>query len=60
MFFTDVGECAQESNDCHVNATCNNTEGSYNYWCKNGFTGDGCTCEGENFQVSCDDTGNAK
>ena len=27
IFFTDVDECAQGINDCHVNATCNNTEG---------------------------------
>ena len=43
-----MDECSQGMNDCHGNATCNNTEGSYNCSCKNGFTGDGFTCEGEN------------
>ena len=43
-----MDECSQGMDDCHVNATCNNTEGSYNCSCKDGFTGDGFTCEGEN------------
>ena len=48
FIFPDVDECSQGMNDCHVNATCNNTEGSYNCSCKNGFTGDGFACKGEN------------
>ncbi len=34
-------------NDCHVNATCMNTDGSYNCSCINGTEGNGyTTCEG--------------
>ena len=34
-------------NDCHVNATCTNTDGSYNCSCRNGTSGDGYnSCEG--------------
>ncbi|XP_078348946.1 uncharacterized protein LOC144633894 isoform X1 [Oculina patagonica] len=41
----DVDECTQGVDECHVNATCNNTEGSYNCTCKDGFTGDGLSCQ---------------
>ena len=36
-------------NDCHVNATCTNTngEGSYTCACLDGFTGDGFNCTGD-------------
>ena len=34
------------SNACNMNATCNNTEGSYICSCKEGFTGDGIKCQG--------------
>ena len=36
----DIDECSLE-NDCHLDATCNNTKGSYNCTCKDGFEGDG-------------------
>ncbi|XP_068705887.1 latent-transforming growth factor beta-binding protein 1-like [Montipora foliosa] len=39
----DVDECSSE-NECHVNATCTNTIGSYKCTCKEGFTGDGRNC----------------
>ena len=29
---------------CAINATCSNTEGSYECSCNTGFTGDGTTC----------------
>ena len=48
IMLTDVDECTKGIDHCHVNVTCNNTEGSYNCSCKNGFTGDGFVCEGEN------------
>ena len=43
---TDVDECNVGINTCHVNATCNNTEGSYICSCSEGFTGNGITCQG--------------
>ncbi|XP_068736769.1 EGF-like repeat and discoidin I-like domain-containing protein 3 [Montipora capricornis] len=39
----DIDECSSE-NQCHVNATCANTVGSYNCTCKKGYEGDGRNC----------------
>ncbi|XP_068718725.1 uncharacterized protein [Montipora capricornis] len=39
----DIDECSSE-NECHVNATCTNTIGSYNCTCKKGYGGDGRNC----------------
>ena len=47
FFCTDVDECEIGSNACNTNATCDNTEGSYICSCKEGFTGDGITCQGK-------------
>ena len=43
---SDIDECSIE-NECHQNATCNNTKGSYNCTCKDGFEGDGKNCTGK-------------
>ena len=44
---TDINECANNtSNNCHVNATCSDTFGSYECQCNDGFTGDGVNCTG--------------
>lgn len=42
--FTDIGECVEGTHDCHINATCMDTFGSYECACKEGFSGDGRTC----------------
>lgn len=42
--FPDINECLL--NPCHVNATCVDTIGSATCQCKNGFSGDGITCQG--------------
>lgn len=42
-----MDECALGSDDCHDNATCTNTVGSYTCKCKEGFTGNGVDCEGK-------------
>ncbi|XP_068705759.1 uncharacterized protein [Montipora foliosa] len=39
----DIDECSSE-NECHVNATCTNTIGSYSCTCKKGYGGDGRKC----------------
>ena len=46
FFNVDINECGG-TNDCHANATCNNTIGCYTCTCDTGFTGDGENCTGE-------------
>uniref|UniRef100_A0AAX7TCA9 Signal peptide, CUB and EGF-like domain-containing protein 1 n=1 Tax=Astatotilapia calliptera TaxID=8154 RepID=A0AAX7TCA9_ASTCA len=41
----DVDECAEDSDDCHIDALCQNTAKSYNCICKPGYKGDGKQCE---------------
>lgn len=43
----DADECAEGSDDCHIDALCQNTPKSYNCICKPGYKGDGKQCEGE-------------
>ena len=40
----DINECA--SSPCSGDATCSNTDGSFQCTCKIGFSGDGTTCTG--------------
>uniref|UniRef100_A0A8C4H607 Signal peptide, CUB and EGF-like domain-containing protein 1 n=1 Tax=Dicentrarchus labrax TaxID=13489 RepID=A0A8C4H607_DICLA len=42
---TDADECAEGSDDCHIDALCQNTPKSYNCICKPGYKGDGKQCE---------------
>ena len=42
---SDPDECSDpNSNDCHANAICTNTPGSYECKCDDGYEGDGVTC----------------
>ena len=43
-FIVDINECENESNNCHENAQCINTEGSFTCSCNPGYTGDGVNC----------------
>ena len=43
----DVNECAESTHNCHQNATCNNTEGSFDCSCNIGYTGNGSFCMGK-------------
>ena len=40
----DSNECAQDLDNCHQNADCINSVGSFSCVCKPGYTGDGVTC----------------
>ena len=42
----DINECTSEDNrhDCHPNATCMNTNGTYTCTCNDGYTGNGFVC----------------
>ena len=44
MHITDFNECELDMDQCAINATCSNTEGSYECSCNTGFTGDGTLC----------------
>ena len=43
----DINECISGSAECHDNATCTNTDGSYECTCDTGFSGDGINCTSE-------------
>ncbi|KAE9549803.1 hypothetical protein FO519_006984 [Halicephalobus sp. NKZ332] len=42
--FEDINECETETAHCHKDATCTNTVGGFNCYCKSEFFGDGFTC----------------
>uniref|UniRef100_A0A8C1A6I9 Signal peptide, CUB and EGF-like domain-containing protein 2 n=1 Tax=Cyprinus carpio carpio TaxID=630221 RepID=A0A8C1A6I9_CYPCA len=42
---TDLDQCADGSDACHIDAICQNTPTSYKCTCKTGFKGDGKHCE---------------
>ena len=44
---TDINECISGSAECHDNATCSNSDGSYECPCNTGFSGDGINCISE-------------
>ena len=41
----DINECAEDLDDCHPDADCTNTIGSYQCRCRPGFTGNGRQCQ---------------
>jgi hypothetical protein len=43
----DINECSG-SNNCHANANCTDTEGSYTCACHTGYSGDGTSCTSKN------------
>ena len=47
FLFLDIVEC-DTPGICSAFANCTNSEGSYECTCKEGFTGDGKTCQGKN------------
>ncbi|XP_022805413.1 signal peptide, CUB and EGF-like domain-containing protein 2, partial [Stylophora pistillata] len=47
-FILEIDECADRINPCDVYAECNNTLGSYNCTCKDGFHGNGTYCSDSN------------
>ena len=49
--FADINECTVGSNECHDNATCTNTDGSYLCSCNKTFSGDGRNCSSKNVML---------
>ena len=52
LFFShqDINEC--DNDPCSPNANCTNNVGSFTCQCKNGFSGDGFTCNGMFFSCT--------
>ena len=48
--FADKNECGDSTHNCHADATCTNTAGSFTCACNEGFQGDGTNCTGEPVQ----------
>ena len=44
---TDKNECVLSTHDCHMNATCENTDGSYKCHCAKGFSATETSCIGK-------------
>ena len=44
LLIADIDECTTEIDNCHENATCNNTFGSFECGCNVGFDGGGVKC----------------
>ena len=40
----DIDECLLETDNCHDNANCTNTEGSFECECLDGYEGNGVNC----------------
>lgn len=47
----DVDECVEGTDNCHIDAICQNTPKSYKCICKSGYTGDGKHCKGRDTPV---------
>ncbi|XP_078594617.1 uncharacterized protein LOC144872403 isoform X2 [Branchiostoma floridae x Branchiostoma japonicum] len=43
-FYGDVDECADGTDNCHAQATCTNTDGSFTCDCTEGYSGNGVNC----------------
>ena len=42
-----MNECEVDEDKCHMFASCNDTQGSYDCLCNEGFSGNGTTCTGK-------------
>ena len=49
LIVIDLNECDLNYDGCDGNATCNDTDGSYECTCNDGYTGDGFSCSGRTF-----------
>ena len=47
FILTDIDECSTKTHNCNLNANCTNTDGSFKCVCKEGYTGDGKSCNGK-------------
>ena len=47
ILFADIDECDENLDNCDENADCENEPGTFSCTCKEGYTGDGVTCNGK-------------
>ena len=47
LCFIDIDECNTRTHNCHPDANCTNTKGSFHCTCEHGYSGDGVTCVGK-------------
>ena len=52
VLFLDIDECDTDTDNCHIDANCSNTKGSFYCTCKTGYSGNGVVCEGNKYIVS--------
>ena len=45
--FSDINECDNNEHNCHVNANCTDTDGSFLCTCHSGYEGNGTNCTSE-------------
>ena len=51
--YLDVNECVRaEAHNCHSNAVCSDTVGSFECVCQDGYNGDGVTCTSKSILLS--------
>ena len=43
-FCIDINECSEVLHNCDMNANCSDTDGSFTCTCREGFEGDGISC----------------
>ena len=54
LIMVDTNECASPGdNNCDTNAACTNTPGGFICTCNQGYTGDGVTCVGKQYNGNC-------
>ena len=52
-YFSDINECMTPGHNCHDDAICSNTKGSWNCSCNQGYEGNGIHCEGIGLNFIC-------